>query len=131
MKRHIKQIGIYLLALCVGVLFTQCEKDRLLTKTDDQNTDAPNTYTAGFSVSRGMTVYFSPGNLQWSATGTHAISGGGTASGTWRFAEHQWDIIGEDNQNISSSYRGWIDLFGWGTSGYNSKYPYMTSTNYL
>ena len=22
---------------------------------------------------------------------------------------------------------GWIDLFAWGTSGYNNKYPYMTS----
>ena len=28
-------------------------------------------------------------------------------------------MIGEANFNISSSYSGWIDLFGWGTSGYN------------
>lgn len=34
---------------------------------------------------------------------------------TWRFAEHQWDYIGNSNSNISSSYSGWIDLFGWGT----------------
>ena len=87
-----------------------------------------------FSVSSSRKVYFSPGNLQWSAKNggstatTHAVRGGGTAAGTWRFAPNQWDTIGANNKNISSTYSGWIDLFGWGTSGYNNKYPYMTST---
>ncbi len=87
-----------------------------------------------FSVSNTTKVLFSPGNLQWSATNggnsatTHTVAGGGTAEGTWRFAPNQWDTIGANNENISSTYSGWIDLFGWGTSGYNSKYPYMTST---
>ena len=88
-----------------------------------------------FSVGENTKVYFSPGNLQWSATNggnsvtvtTHAVAGGGTASGTWRFAPNQWDTIGAGNSN---SYSGWMDLFGWGTSGYNSKYPNMTSTTY-
>ena len=86
-----------------------------------------------FSVSANTRVYFSPGNLQWSATNggstatTHTVAGGGTAAGTWRFAPNQWDTIGAANSNISSSYSGWIDLFGWGTSGYNSKYPYTSS----
>jgi len=57
-----------------------------------------------FSVSPTTKVMFSPGNLQYQAS-----------TKTWRFAEHQWDIIGEDNQNISDSYSGWIDMFGWGT----------------
>ncbi|MCQ2210174.1 MAG: hypothetical protein MJZ34_07780 [Paludibacteraceae bacterium] len=70
-----------------------------------------------FSVSATKQVYFSQGNLQYQAS-----------TGTWRFAENQYDVIGDDNKNISSTYEGWIDLFGWGTSGYNSKYPYMTST---
>lgn len=87
-----------------------------------------------FSVGRNKKVRFSKGNLQWSATGggstatTHAVAGGETAAGTWRFAEHQWDIVGTANSNISSSYTGWIDLFGWGTSGYNNKHPSMSST---
>ena len=38
-------------------------------------------------------------------------------------------MIGKKNSKISSSYKGWIDLFGWGTSGYNGKNPYMTSTD--
>ncbi|MBO7055265.1 MAG: fibronectin type III domain-containing protein [Bacteroidales bacterium] len=72
---------------------------------------------AAFSVSDTKKVYFSQGNLQYQAS-----------SGTWRFAENQYDMIGNDNSNISSTYSGWIDLFGWGTSGYNGKSPYMTST---
>ena len=67
-----------------------------------------------FSVSATTKVMFSPGNLQYQPS-----------TKTWRFAEHQWEVIGEDNQNISDSYTGWIDLFGWGT-GNN---PTRISTN--
>ena len=61
-----------------------------------------------FSVSENNQVYFSQGNLQYQAS-----------TNTWRFAENQWDFIGEDNNNVSSSYDGWIDLFAWATSGYD------------
>ena len=61
-----------------------------------------------FSVSENNQVYFSKGNLQYQAS-----------TNTWRFAENQWDFIGEDNNNVSSSYDGWIDLFAWATSGYD------------
>ena len=87
---------------------------------------------AEFSVSDSTKVYFSQGNLQYQAS-----------TNTWRFAEHQWDFVGDsingnvyengvksDNLKISPTYDGWIDLFGWGTSGYNGKNPYMTSTGY-
>lgn len=57
-----------------------------------------------FSVSNTKKVAFSSGNLQYQAS-----------TDTWRFAENQWDYIGGANSNISSSYSGWIDLFGWGT----------------
>ena len=53
-------------------------------------------------------MWFSQGNLQYQAS-----------TNTWRFADNQWDYVGEDNSNISETYSGWIDLFGWGTSGYN------------
>ena len=71
-----------------------------------------------FSVSDDEKIYFSQGNLQYQAS-----------TNTWRFAENQYDCILDDNKKISSSYAGWIDLFGWGTSGFNSKYPYMTSSS--
>ena len=56
----------------------------------------------------GDQVYFSQGNLQYQAS-----------TNTWRFATNQYDYIGDANSNISQNYSGWIDLFGWGTSGYN------------
>ena len=61
-----------------------------------------------FSVDENTQVYFSQGNLQYQAT-----------TDTWRFADNQWDYVGEGNANTSAIYDGWIDLFGWGTSGYH------------
>lgn len=67
-----------------------------------------------FSVGSGKKVYFSQGNLQYQAS-----------TNTWRFATNQYDYIGDANSNISQTYSGWIDLFGWGTSGYHdSSDPY-------
>ena len=68
-----------------------------------------------FSVSTTQQVHFSQGNLQYQAS-----------TNTWRFAEHQYDYVGSANSNISSTYIGWIDLFGWGT-GNN---PTLASTTY-
>ena len=61
-----------------------------------------------FSVSETEKVRFSKGNLQYRAS-----------TNTWRFAENQWDYVGEGNTNASASYDGWIDLFVFGTSGYD------------
>ena len=86
-----------------------------------------------FSVSATQQVYFSQGNLQYQAS-----------TSTWRFAENQYDYVGNadngtvyegetkcNNALIAEDYTGWIDLFGWGTSGWNSganEYmPYSTS----
>ena len=73
-----------------------------------------------FSISATEQVRFSQGNLQYQAS-----------TSTWRFAENQYDCIGSANSNISATYSGWIDLFGWGTSGWNSGatayMPYSTS----
>ncbi len=72
-----------------------------------------------FSVSWNTKVRFSQGNLQYQAS-----------TDTWRFAANQWDHEGMRNERIDPDYNGWIDLFGWGTSGYNKKYPFMISTEY-
>lgn len=74
-----------------------------------------------FTVAEGKTVAFAAGNLQYNAAqGSHYCADGSVQQGTWRFAEHQYDYIGDANSNISQNYDGWIDLFGWGTSGYNN-----------
>ena len=84
----------------------------------------------------GDQVYFSQGNLQYQAS-----------TNTWRFAENQWNYVGgtdyygntygnvggSSNNNISPTYSGWIDLFGWGTSGWDCGnicyHPWDTDTN--
>jgi uncharacterized protein (TIGR02145 family) len=82
-----------------------------------------------FSVSATQQVRFSQGNLQYRAS-----------DNTWRFAEHQYDYVGNGdthgnvyengvkchNSLISPTYTGWIDLFGFGT-GSN---PTLKSTNH-
>ena len=73
-------------------------------------------FSGWFSVSQDEKIRFSPGNLQYQAS-----------TGLWRFAEHQYDIIDSGNRKISENYDGWIDLFGWGTSGYNGCMPYEHS----
>ena len=67
-----------------------------------------------FAISATDTVAFSRGNLQYQPS-----------TSTWRFAENQWDFVGTANGRIRSyqystegwvwTYKGWLDLFGWGT----------------
>jgi len=88
--------------------------------THVSQSDAPTGAIDGvFSVNDSTQVYFSQGNLQYQAS-----------TNTWRFAEHQWDYVGSDNGNLSSTYSGWIDLFGWGTSGWDSGNTYFHPWDY-
>lgn len=83
-----------------------------------------------FTIKSGTTnnkVYFAAGNLQ-----CQRVIENGVTTYNWRIANNQWDYVGGQSSsnpgNVSSSYNegindntytGWIDLFGWGTSGYN------------
>jgi len=63
-----------------------------------------------FSINdNGDQVYFSQGNLQYI---------GSAASPYWKFADNQWDYLGDNGQASESSLVD-RDLFGWGTSGYH------------
>lgn len=85
----------------------------------------PGTLPGLFTINvSGEKVVFSQGNLQYQAS-----------TNTWRFAEHQYDYIGnvDGNTSPSSSQAEWIDYFNWGTSGYNHGancyQPWSTSTS--
>ena len=104
------------MAIALGL--TSCQKD--IQAPDEASPEVPavgfdenGASLALFSVAEGHTVRFSRGNLQ------HQPS-----TGLWRFAENQYDTIGEDNvaylynsiyahigQTDPSNYNGWIDLF--------------------
>ena len=80
----------------------------------------PNFHARAFTINAdGDQVFFSQGNLQYQAS-----------TNLWRFAENQYDAIGEANSAISSTNDGWIDLFGWGTSGYDNTASDPFAINY-
>ena len=83
--------------------------------TEAHNSSNPSNTAKAFSVSDSKQVIFSPGNLQYHP-----------ANDEWRFAESQWDYIGDANSNCSSTYNGWLDLFCWGTGDA----PTKSSTSY-
>lgn len=97
------------------------------TETPEPNPPAPEGAINGlFSVSPTKQVWFSQGNLQYQAS-----------TGTWRFATNSYDFVGgkrgsnyygtvsgSSNNYKSPTYNGWIDLFGWGTSGWNNGNQY-------
>ena len=88
--------------------YTTAYSNEVSFRTEVEQTWPSGKLPGQFSVSETHQVQFSQGNLQYQA-----------ATGSWRFAGHQYDgIIGRDS--ISPTYNGWIDVFGWGTSGWDN-----------
>ena len=119
-----------------GDVFTQSSaaaiqiKPNFIKKMKQLNVVVPGL----FSVSDGKQVNFSPGNLQY--------LGKEDGDGTWRFAPHQYDYLGNggagcatvegysvpDDYNTASE-AAVIDLFSWGTSGWNFAGSHAICTN--
>ena len=100
---------LFSITMLVALILTGCEREEVKPIEVPQHL---------FSVADGRQVMFSPGNLQFSTAGSHTTAEG-TASGTFRFAEHQYDYIGQANALVSDTNTGWIDLFTWGSSGWH------------
>lgn len=122
-KRNLLSIALCILALSLTLVSCKKNKDSAASEPAPSSSSTVPTGALKdvFSVSETRKVYFSKGNLQYQAS-----------TNTWRFAEHQFDFVGDDdagnvyenyvkcnNELCSSTYEGWIDLFGWGTSGYD------------
>ena len=84
------------------------EEVSFTTKVEVVDNPSSNLRAMSFSVSESKQVYFAKGNLQYHP-----------ANDEWRFAENQTDYIGDANRNCSSTYSGWLDLFGWSTGATN------------
>ena len=126
MKRLSKSMVACFMA-AIMMMTVGCQKKDIAPIIPDSHILPDGALPGLFSVSATQQVYFSQGNLQYQAS-----------TNTWRFAEHQYDYVGKqtgyyrgnvsgsDNRYISSTYSGWIDLFGWGT-GSN---PTLSSTSF-
>ena len=79
-----------------------------------------------FSVSSDKQVYFSQGNLQAVIASGPTDTYNYTAS-SWKFAENQWDYIGNAAGNNTFAVGSTVDLFGWvGTSASYDTYGLCT-----
>ena len=104
----------------VFVSVPEITADRYYDDDIDAITLTPGTTTSDlpFSVAANTQVYFSPGNLQ------AVFANANTSSCTWRFADHQYDYIGNAVAdtvvgNNCVTIAGTVDLFAW--VGLNSR----------
>ena len=93
--------------------------------TEDANAPLSGVFTVQASPS--IKVKFSKGNLQ-AKIATYA-SNVATAS-EWKFADNQYDYIGNAAGNNSFAVNSWVDLFSWvGTSASSDTYGLITFTS--
>ena len=114
--------------LALSLVFTSCEdilgtwdRPAPVKPTPDPDPTTPGLLAGKFTINAsGDKVQFSQGNLQYQAS-----------TNTWRFAENQYEYIGDAVGNNTATVRDtqadWIDLFGWGTAGHNIGTGYGTA----
>ena len=68
--------------------------------------------TGRFSVSESKEVCFSKGNLQ-AVIESGPTDGYNYTASKWKFAEHQWDYVGNNSGNSTFAAGTTVDLFGW------------------
>ena len=84
----------------------------------DCDPSKPNRRIGVFSVAEDRQVSFSQGNLQYLP-----------AANLWKFADTQYEYLGNANKYISSTFRNWVDLFGWSANNTTAPFGVSTSTN--
>ena len=93
-----KKIFTTIFMVAIGVITSWAQVYTVKVTPNNPELGEVEISQVAFSVSATKKVRFSPGNLQYQAS-----------TKTWRFAEHQYDYIGDANRNISPTYSGWID----------------------
>ena len=77
----------------------------------------------------GTTVGFAPGNLQCTIASGPDATGYNYAGTEWRFAQNQWDYLGNTDGANSFTVGKKMDLFGWvGASAANDTYGLCSYT---
>ena len=78
----------------------------------------PNRRIGVFSVAPDKQVSFSQGNLQYLP-----------AANIWKFADTQYEYLGNANKYLKPTFRNWVDLFGWSANNTTAPFGVSTSTN--
>ena len=78
----------------------------------------PNRRIGVFSVAPDKQVSFSQGNLQYLP-----------AINLWKFANTQYEYLGNANKYLKPTFRNWVDLFGWSANNNTAPFGVSTSTN--
>ena len=122
-----KKIIFAIITMCsaIGLIWADdCPPAATSTTTISFKRNLSTILPGAFSVSDGNQVNFTKGNLQYNA-----------AYNSWRFAENQYVYIGNAaGNNVVSAARAtqdaWIDIFAWGTSGYDNTAADPTAANF-
>ena len=78
----------------------------------------PNRRIGVFSVAPNKQVSFSQGNLQYLP-----------AINLWKFANTQYEYLGNANKYLKPTFRNWVDLFGWSANNTTAPFGVSISTN--
>ena len=120
MKKSILLMAVLFALVSLCLVFASCDSGS--SDSSDPTPVLPEDALSGvFTVNaEGKTVHFSKGNLQ----ATINVAGVPTA---WKFAEKQYDYLGEDGANKSIGTAGGdIDLFGWSTDATSNNWGIHT-----
>lgn len=94
------------------------KNDMIRAALCDCDPTQPNRRIGVFSVSGDKKVSFSQGNLQYLP-----------AANIWKFADTQYEYLGNANKYLSPTFRNWVDLFGWSANNTTAPFGVSTSTN--
>lgn len=94
------------------------KNDMIRAALCDCDPTKPNRRLGVFSVAPDKQVSFSQGNLQYLP-----------AANIWKFADTQYEYLGNANKYLKPTFRNWVDLFGWSANNTTAPFGVSTSTN--
>ena len=94
------------------------KNDMIRAALCDCDPTKPNRRIGVFSVAPDKQVSFSQGNLQYLP-----------AANIWKFADTQYEYLGNANKYLKPTFRNWVDLFGWSADNTTAPFGVSTSTN--
>lgn len=114
MKKLVNRLIVVVLMLTpLHLVAEECGSEYIATITFKRTEVVTHT----FSVSQSKSVLFAPGNLKYDID-----------NNSWGFISPQYDYYRQSRNENNNPTTGVIDMFAYGTSGFDGKSPVMTNT---